>query len=307
MLWIHQQSSGKRTKVIRMSNKKIILCTNVSRDAGLAMTRKVDEMLKSCGRDTVFCPVFDDDDNDFGKHAVDFKAARLEDEVSSAEMIITFGGDGTILRAARAAADMGVPILGINMGGKGFMAELEIDEIDLIKSAAIGDYETESRMMLDAEVIRGSKVVYRDFALNDIVLKGYNKVIDLTLYGDGHIISEFTGDGAVIATPTGSTAYSMSAGGPIVEPSAHNIIVTPICAHVLEAKPYVLASERCVTVEVGHKKHSDAYMSADGGMRVVMLSGDVIKVCRSLRYTRLVRLTNRSFYRKVSEKLGERL
>ena len=288
-----------------MSDRKIILFTKVSRDTGLEMTRKVDEMLKKNGRNTVFCPVYDDEDN-FDIQMTGLEAAKLEDEAPSAEMIITFGGDGTILRAARIAANTGVPILGINMGGKGFMAELEVDEIDLINSAALGAYKTESRMMLDAEVIRGSKVVYRDFALNDIVLKGYNKVIDLTLYGDGHIISEFIGDGAVVSTPTGSTAYSMSAGGPIVEPTALNIIVTPICAHVLEAKPYVLASDRRVAIEVGHKKRSDAYMSADGGNRIEMLSGDVVNVSKSMRYTRLVRLSERSFYRKVSEKLGER-
>jgi NAD+ kinase len=161
-------------------------------------------------------------------------------------------------------------------------------------------------MMLDAELIRGGKVVYEDFALNDVVIRGYNKVIDLTLYGDGQIISSFVGDGAVIATPTGSTAYSMSAGGPIVEPTSHNIIVTPICAHVLEAKPFVLESDRYVTIEIGHEKNSPAYLSADGCDRYEIYSGDVINVKKSRKYTQLVRLSGRSFYSKVSEKLRER-
>ena len=285
--------------------KNIILCPNVNRDIGFDMTRKVYKMLEKCGRKVVICPVFEDDSNDETTPA-GLITAELDDEISHAEMIIVFGGDGTILRAARAAANSGIPILGVNMGGKGFMAELEVEEIDLINTAVSGAYETESRMMLDAEVVRGGRVVYRDFALNDIVLRGYNKVIDLTLYGDGQMISEFSGDGTIVATPTGSTAYSMAAGGPIVEPSAHNIIVTPICAHVLEAKPYVLVSDRCVSIEVGNKKFSPAYMSADGCERVEILSGDVISVKKSLRHTRLVRLTNRSFYRKVSEKLGEK-
>ena len=286
--------------------KKIILCPNVNRDIGFFMTRSVSNMLEKCGRSVVICPVFEDDLS-AGASLYGIATADLEDEISGAEMIITFGGDGTILRAARAAADSGIPILGVNMGGKGFMAELEVEEIEVINSVNFGAYETESRMMLDAEVIRGGETVYHDFALNDIVLRGYNKVIDLTLFGDGQMISEFSGDGAIVATPTGSTAYSMAAGGPIVEPSAHNIIVTPICAHVLEAKPYVLVSDRHVSIEVGNKKYSPAYMSADGCERVEILSGDVISVRKSRRYTRLVRLSNRSFYSKVSEKLGERV
>ena len=282
----------------------IILYPNVSRDIDLEMTRKVGDLLKKHGRNTVICPLFDDEDESI--LPVGFKTAELEDAISSAEMIITFGGDGTILRAARAAADLGIPILGINMGGKGFMADIEVDEIELINSTASGDYETESRMMLDAEVVRGDEMVYGDFALNDIILRGDNKVIDLTLFGDGQLISKFSGDGAIVATPTGSTAYSLAAGGPIVEPSAHNIIITPICAHFLEAKPFVLVSDRCVSIEVEFKKQSCAYMSADGRERVDIQSGDVINVRKSARYTRLIRLSDRSFYQKVSEKLGEK-
>ena len=285
--------------------KNIVLCPNADRDIDFKMTRKVVEMLEKHGRQAVFCPLFDDN------MATDalipgIEAAKLESELSSAEMIITFGGDGTILRAARAAADSGVPILGINMGGKGFIAELEVEDIELVDSVASGGYKIENRMMLDVEVRRGDELVCRDYALNDVVLRGDNKVIDLTLFGDGQRISRFSGDGAVIATPTGSTAYSMAAGGPIVEPSAHNIIVTPICAHVLETKSFVLVSDRRVSVEIGHKNHNPAYMSVDGGEQVHIQSGDVVNVCKSERYTRLVRLSNRSFYKKVSEKLGER-
>ena len=289
-----------------MSNhKKIILCPNTGRDIGLVMTRKVGNMLERHGRNVVICPVADDD-LEFGIKQKYVETAELDEEVTSADMIITFGGDGTILRAARAAADFGVPILGVNMGGKGFMAELEIEDAEMIYSAASGAYEIENRMMLDAEIVREGKAVHKDYALNDIVIKGYNKVIDVTLYGDEQVISGFSGDGIVIATPTGSTAYSMAAGGPIVEPSAQNILVTPICAHLLEAKPYVLVSDRRVSISVGSCRQSPAYMSADGSARVEIQSGDTIKVVKSEKYTRLVRVTNRSFYSKVSEKLGER-
>ena len=287
------------------SNKKIVLFPNANRDIGLATTHRVGEILKKNGRDFAVCPVFDDE-TDVHSPVPGCSAEELENELESAEMIVVFGGDGTILRAARAAADHGTPILGINMGGKGFMADLEVEEINLISSAAKGEYETECRMMLDAEVVRGNKVVYRDFALNDIVLRGDNKIIYLSLYGDGQLISEFSGDGAIIATPTGSTAYSMAAGGPIVEPSARNIIITPICAHVLEAKPYILVSDRRVSIEIGDKKRGPAYMSADGGRRVDIYGSDVINVGKSEKYTFLVHLSDRSFYKRVSEKLGEK-
>ena len=287
------------------NDKNIILFPNVNRDVGLDVTRKVAEMLESCGRNVLIWPVHDDD-ADIDVSPSESKPSELGDEYANGEMIITFGGDGTILRAARAAAGYGIPILGINMGGKGFMAELEIDDIDMVCSAASGEYKIEYRMMLDAQVTRDGEIVCRDFALNDILVRGYNRIIDLKLYGDGHIISTFSGDGAVIATPTGSTAYSLAAGGPIVEPSAHNIIVTPICAHALEAKPFVLVSDRRVTIEVGYERHNPAYMSADGSARVEIFNGDIVNVCKSRIYTRLVRLTNRSFYSRVSDKLGER-
>jgi len=290
--------------IIMGDKKKIILYPNAERDVGYEVTQKVGSMLNDFGRSTVLCRMFDDEAACAVPHGVD--TSVLEKELASAEMIVTFGGDGTILRAARAAADLGVPILGINMGGKGFLTELEIEDISLIEMAAKGEYRIGTRMMLDAQVTRGNEVICRDFALNDVAIRGDNKVIDLTLFGDGQKISQFSGDGAVIATPTGSTAYSMAAGGPIVEPSAHNIIVTPICAHVIEAKAFVLTSDRHVSVEIGYKKHNPAYMSVDGGDHVCLQSGDFVNVGKSERYTRFVRLSNRSFYQKVSEKLGEK-
>jgi len=246
------------------------------------------------------------EDTDHVMLPVGYEVVPIGSVLSSAEMIITFGGDGTILRAARAAADLGVPILGINMGSKGFMTELEPDDIGLVELAAIGEYRIGSRMMLDVEVLRDSEPVYRDFALNDVVIRGDNKVIDLALFGDGQRISHFLADGVIVATPTGSTAYSMAAGGPIVEPSARNIIITPICAHALEMKSFVLVSDRRVSIEIGYKKHNPVYISVDGSDQASIQCGDIVNVHKSERYTRFVRLSNRSFYQKVSEKLGER-
>ena len=292
-------------------NKKntIILFSNAESDIGFKATREAAEMLLKLNRQAIFCPLFPQG------AAVpeaqlpglsEIAMGRAEDYIQAAEMIITFGGDGTILRAARIAADagFGTPILGINVGHTGFMAEIEDDETDMIAAAANGKYTTESRMMLDVEILRGDEVLKRDFALNDVVVRGDNKVIDLTIFGDDQRISAFYGDGTVIATPTGSTAYSMAAGGPLVEPTAHNIIVTPICAHFLEARSFVLASERIVTVKLGNRNRNHAYISADGGDHIMISNGDVISVRKSSIFTNFMRVTNRSFYKKVSEKLG---
>ena len=283
----------------------IILCPNVARDHGFEMTLRANEIIKSLGRSTVICPLFDDDTA--AEIPAGLATSRLEDELVTAEMIITFGGDGTILRAVRAAADLSVPVLGVNMGGKGFMAELEREDIGLIATAASGKYGIDNRMMLDVDLVRDGEIIMSDFALNDVVIGGLNKMIEVTIFGDGQKISHFSGDGTIIATPTGSTAYSMAAGGPIVEPTAHNILVTPVCAHLLEARPFVLVSDRCVTVEIGESKASHAYLSVDGCDSVTIYSGDTVNVRKSSKKACLVQLSGRSFYRKVSEKLGERL
>jgi NAD+ kinase len=282
-------------------NGKIILCPNAERDIDYSVTRKVAEMLINQNKEVVICPLFaKESSNNSGIEK--YEISRLEDELTSAEMIITFGGDGTILRAARVAAKQEVPILGVNLGGKGFLTEIE--DIEDISAMLSQEYRIERRMMLDIVVKRDGKVIRNDFSLNDVVIKGDKKVIYLTLYGDEQKITNFSGDGAVIATPTGSTAYSMSAGGPIVEPSAHNIIVTPICAHVLAAKSFVLVPDRHVAVEIGVGKRNPAYMFVDGGEHVNLLSGDIIDVTKSDVYTLLICLSKGSFYQKVNEKLG---
>jgi len=288
-----------------MSQRKIILYTNVETDVDFEMTLKVEELLRNSGWHTVLCPFILGEVRNVEMPS-GYTFSNFEEELPSAEMIITLGGDGTILRAARTAADIGVPILGINLGGKGFMAELEANEIDLLKSLITDEYTIETRIMIDTQVLRDGEVLHSGFALNDIVIKGDNKVIDMTIYGDNQKITRFSGDGAVIATPTGSTAYSMSAGGPIVDPAAKNIIITPICAHILEARSFVLVLGRIVTVEIGFKKINPAYISIDGGSHKNIQGGDIVKVYKSERITRLVRLSDKSFYRKVSEKLGER-
>lgn len=284
--------------------KRVLLCPNEKRDKNFALTKKVAAMLDGCADELLICPMFEESRG--GPYPDGLAFSTLEKELPTADMAVVFGGDGTILHAARAAAAFSVPILGVNMGSVGFMAQLEKEDIGMIPKAVGGKYEPDRRMLLDVELVRDGTIVYTDFALNDVVVAGVTKIIELTIYGDGEKISHFAGDGAVVATPTGSTAYSMSAGGPIVEPDTRNIIVTPICPHVLAAKAFVLASDRRVSIELGDSKANPAYLTVDGVNSIELKSGDVIRVSESKRAALLVRLSGRSFYNKVSEKLGER-
>jgi NAD+ kinase len=194
------------------------------------------------------------------------------------------------------------------MGSVGFMAELETSELYLLKQLAQGKYTTERRMMLDMRVLRDGRTIFRDTALNDVVISNgaVARVIDMAVYGDRVKIMEYSGDGIIICTPTGCTAYSMSAGGPIVEPTAENIIITPICAHDLLTKSCVLGKERIVDVTVGQLSRKSAYLSADGGRAFRLSSGDTVELRCSNHKIKLVRLTGRSFYEILNQKLGRR-
>ena len=222
-------------------------------------------------------------------------------------MLVCFGGDGTILHAAHEANARGIPVLGVNLGSIGFMAELEHGELSLLSRLAGGRFGIERRMMLDVCVRREGRVVFSEQALNDAVItKGaVARVLDLEVTGDRVTISSFAGDGLVVSTPTGSTAYSMAAGGPIVEPTAANIIITPICAHSLHAKPFVLDAGRSVGVRLTPGGKKTAYLSVDGGRAFRVGPGDWVECRRSRQTTQLVKLTGRSFYERINQKLGK--
>ena len=286
---------------------RIILSSNPYRDRGLRTALEADRILRKAGAETVLCLPFvpkKGERLDLPRQAA---LHKLEEELPKADLLVCFGGDGTILHAARDATLHGVPILGVNMGSVGFMAELEYGELSLLSKVAAGKYTIESRMMMDVRVTHEGKVICSDVALNDAVItKGaVARVIDLAVYGDNVLISNFSGDGIIISTPTGSTAYSMSAGGPIVEPTAENIIVTPICAHALTAKSFVLGHDRAVTAKMGKLARKTAYLSVDGGRAVKLSGGDAVELRMSKRKTKLVRVTGRSFYEIIHQKLGK--
>ena len=185
--------------------KKIILCPNPNRDRGMETTRRADAILRQMGFQTVVCPPFKDQkDGAYG----DYKTRPLTAELKSADLLITFGGDGTILHLAKLVALNKIPVLGINMGGLGFIAELEAGELEALRKLKDWDFQTEQRMMLDVTVQREGRQIYTNLGLNDAVIREgpISHVIHLKISSDGRHLADIAGDGVIVATPTGSTA-----------------------------------------------------------------------------------------------------
>ena len=286
---------------------KVVLSPNPYRDRGLRAAQYAKRVLDRGGVDTVVCLPFEVDSGSHLELPVDLALGRLAQELEGADVLVCFGGDGTILHSAREATARNIPVLGVNLGSIGFMAELEQGELSLLSRLVNGKFGVERRMMLDITVRRDGRTVFTESALNDaVVTKGaVARGLDLEVTGDRVVISSFSGDGLIAATPTGSTAYSMAAGGPIVEPTAENIIVTPICAHSMHARPFVLDSARAVGIRVAPGCKKTAYLSVDGGRAFRIQPGDWVECRRSKQVTRLVKLTGRSFYERINQKLGK--
>ena len=285
---------------------KILLSSNPYRDRGLRAALEAKRVLEHAGAQTVLCLPFQPKRGDRLDLPKQVSLSLMEQELPSADLLICFGGDGTILHAARDAVIHQVPILGVNMGSVGFMAELERGELSMLAPLAHGMFTIEERMMLDVRVLRGSREISRDLALNDAVIsKGsMARVAEVEVMADHMKVSTIMGDGVIVSTPTGSTAYSMSAGGPIVEPTSQCIIITPVCAHQLAARAMVLDSGRGVTAQIPKSTRKYLYLSVDGGKAVRLNSGDRVEISKSEHCTRLARLADRSFYEIINQKLG---
>ena len=282
--------------------KKVILTPNPYRDKNFQTVRMAAEILKNAGMEVKLCLPFEVDRNyDLPK---DLRFSRLDREIGTAEMLICFGGDGTILHMAKTATRHGIPILGVNIGTMGFMAELESAELQELSRLADDDYSIDERMMLDVSVYRDRSIIFHDICLNDVAItKGsVARIVNMAVKCDGVQGMECGGDGMIISTPTGSTAYSLSAGGPIVEPDAHSILITPICSHDVASRCIVASDKRVITVELTRNNRRNAYLSADGGKTLRMNMGDIATIKKSDLTTKLVRLKKRSFYDVVNVK-----
>ncbi|MBQ5978180.1 MAG: NAD(+)/NADH kinase [Oscillospiraceae bacterium] len=279
----------------------IALCPNPFRDLELSFTRNVMRLLHDAGFETAVCPVFADDEPE--AFPQDIPVSRIPDIADDCSLAVVIGGDGTMLAVARQLHGHDLPMLGVNLGTKGFMTSLEQENISLIVEAAKGHYQISKRMMLDVTLIRGEQEICRDSALNDAVIHGYGECVSITAWCNGQRMTGFTGDGVILSTPTGSTGYSMSAGGPIVEPDAENMILSPICAHVMGSRTFVLDPNREIIIRTGISHGRKAYLSVDGNSVYDLENGDILRVRRSSHYALMADMGLKSFYETAFEKL----
>lgn len=282
--------------------KRIILTPNPYRDKNFRTVREAVRILNEAGVETSLCLPFDVDKS--YELPRDLRFSRLDRELTRADAVICFGGDGTILHMAKTGTRHGLPVLGVNIGTMGFIAELESSELHQLARLAADDFALEERMMLDVTVQRDRDIIFHDICLNDVVVtKGAAaRIVQLSVNCDGIQALECAGDGVIVATPTGSTAYSLSAGGPIVEPAARSILITPICAHDVASRCIVASDKRVVTIGLTANARRSAFLSVDGGKSVRINMGDIATVKRSQLVTKLIRLKDRSFYDVVNMK-----
>lgn len=280
----------------------MILTPNPYRDKDFRTVRTAAQILTDAGMEVKICLPFEVDRT--YELPKDITFCKLDREIQHTDLVICFGGDGTILHMAKTATRHGVPILGVNIGTMGFMAELEASELSKLKLLATGDYQIDRRMMLDVTVRRDRDIIFHDICLNDAVItKGaVARIVHLSVRCDGVQAMECGGDGIVISTPTGSTAYNLSAGGPIVEPEARSILVTPICAHDMGSRCMVASDKRVITVALVHNARRNAFLSVDGGKALRLNMGDVTTIRKSNMETKLIRLKERSFFDVVNMK-----
>ncbi|SJZ85441.1 NAD(+)/NADH kinase [Selenihalanaerobacter shriftii] len=232
-------------------------------------------------------------------------SSSYQEMVGKVDLVIVFGGDGTFLNTARKFATAELPILGVNLGSLGFLTDIELNDLKkALKNLVAGNFEVEERMMIEAEVIRDGESISKVIAINDVVItKGsFARLIELTTYIDGEYLTTYPADGVIIACPTGSTAYSLSAGGPIVNPKLKSLVITPICPHTLHARSIVTSQEEVVKIEVG-ADHEDVMLTVDGQEGLKLFSDDQVIIKQSNLVTKLVKLKDYNFYKILRTRL----
>lgn len=275
--------------------KNIFICPNVQRDQDLEKTRAIAACLE--GRGARVCV----------SQSRNHKSCGLETapDAKGFDLVVSIGGDGTFLSAAKLAKEAGIPVLGINLGTLGFMTELEACETELLERLFSGRFTLEKRMLLTASIIRGGKRLFEAEAINEAVLRmgDRSRILDITLYAGGDYVTEYRADGLLAATPTGSTGYALSAGGPIVAPEVNCVIVVPLCAHSLSSRPIVFRHDTKLSLALSGMKNKNAYLSVDGSAGVPVLEGDEMLIEESQNSLSVVKLSDRSFYEQLSRKM----
>ncbi len=284
--------------------RSFTVITNDIKDKNFKVTNQIVEYLSSHGCN---CTVMNTKQrSQEGKyHYTD--ASQIPE---STECIIVLGGDGTLLQAARDVVDKDIPLLGINLGTLGYLAEIDRHMIiPAMEHLMADDYSIESRMMLKGEVWHKGKQIAADLALNDIVIgrEGAFRVVNFRSFVNDEYLTSYKADGIIISTPTGSTGYSLSAGGPIIAPSASLLMMTPLAPHTLNTRSIVLSAEDRISVEIGPGRDGEeekGMVSFDGDTSIRLVTGDRIEIVRADRNTRIVKISNQSFLETLRKKMS---
>lgn len=283
--------------------KNFCIITNSYKDEKRKVANKISGHIKSAGGNCIIC---DNINNESG----DFRVIDEKEMPDNVECVITIGGDGTLLHAAKDLLNLDVVFIGVNKGVVGFLAEISLDEIEKSIDRLINDeFNVESRMMLKGEVLRDNKVIHTSKVLNDIVIHrgGDISISNYNVYVNEHLLGEFNADGIILSTPTGSTAYNLSAGGPVARPDSHMIILTPICSHTIGNRSILLAQNDKIEVVIGksrtpNKEHRKLAFDGDGIFNII--SGDRIRISKADETTEIAKIDEGSFLQVIKDKLG---
>lgn len=282
---------------------KILLYPNTQRDRDLSHTRAAADVLLAAGCSLCLPEAL----------AVSLPGIPLRAQDEPIDFVLALGGDGTMLSAAPFALAADVPLGGINLGRIGYLSALERQEAAALPQLVSGQAHIEHRMLLSWQVLRRGSELARGEALNEVLVKGARpaSLLQPEVFCNGRRLYAFRGDGLLLATPTGSTAYNLSAGGPVVDPQAQAMVVTPICAHSLVVRPVVLPAESRVTIRLDPKEHGEGFLSADGNRQLALQAGDEVLCAKSERTLRLASVKQIPFFdimrNKLSGEAGESL
>ena len=282
---------------------KIAIVVNLTKNKAISCAERIIKLFREYGAEVIM-PVE-------CKHIFEgcgVKIAKKTEQLFEiADMAVTVGGDGTIIHAAKYAACSNTPLIGVNVGRLGFAADVEIDEIDDLKKLISGQYYSEKRLLLNVTV--SSPGGERSFlAVNDAVVTHgtLSKIVDFTLSLNGEELNKYRADGLLFSTPTGSTAYSLSAGGPIISPWMECILMTPVCPHSLFSRSVLFDVDSSLSVSVKIPKGCTCVLSIDGETNMGISESDIIRIEKSDKYLTMMSVKKRNFYRKLNEKLKER-
>lgn len=284
--------------------EKFCLITNRDKDIDLEVTNLITSYMNKNNKECILLEGSEVQDG--GCYCTDTK--RISDNI---ECAIVLGGDGTIIQAAYDLLGKNIPIMGVNLGTLGFLAEIEKENIYTALDALYEDSHTiQERMMIYGKISSKDTNIFEGTALNDIVItrSGFSRIISVSIYVNEELVDRYRGDGVIVSTPTGSTGYSLSSGGPVIKPDAKVMVITPICPHTLGARSIVISADDSVRVQINESKKTqeeEAIATIDGRKVILLHSGDNINISKAKETTNLIKINGISFFNILRTKIGQ--